>query len=186
MKNETTKFIKIYSLNILLIIGFVGIFIFTQFIHNVLVYKWLFIEYLRGYSYQGEVSANDKYPLQYFLFCGLLIGCSILVDYFRSLFYPEKYLKRLFIACLTVFILFVINWAIFELFGSIEHSSLYYRTDLKYSHSEFVNSLLIQNFGLLFLSIGLMHFLEQLPIIQKFNQYIKNGLTRIINNAFDS
>ena len=182
MKSKIIAFIKTYSLNILLVIGFVGVFVLTQFIHNVHVYKWLFIEYLTGYGYEGEVNSNNKIPLQKFLFTLPLIGCSVLVDYFRSLFYPEENWKRLYVACVTLFAIFIINWIIFELFGSVEYQSLYSPENMSNSDEYIpfhpVNILLIIDLILSSILIVGVLILEKLAFIQSFNRYIKNILLK--------
>ena len=178
MNSKTKTFLKTYYLNILLVIVFVVAYILTQFVHNIFVYKWLFLEYLTGIELQSEVVANNKYFLQDFIFSAILVSCSILVDYFRTLFYPEKYLERVFFACGTVFIIFILNWIIFEIFGSLEHNSLYYNPNQRTSPTHSVNMLLILDVFLLVTTIGVIFLLERLSIVQKINQYVKNILLK--------
>lgn len=182
MKNQITTFIKTYFLNILLVVVFVGIFVLTQFAHNVHVYKWLFIEYITGFGYEGEIASNIKTPLQEYLLALPLIVCSVLVDYFRSLFYPKEDLTRIFIVWATLFIIFFINWTIFELFGSMEYESLYSPKGTNHISEDFVfntvNKLLIMDMVTSLMLMAGVLVLEKLTFFQKFSTYIKNLLLK--------
>lgn len=127
---------KSYLLHIIIIIVFVGLFVFTNYTHNEQLYdNWLFgglIEWLVGGN-PNMIVTNNKENIHFIFQCFFLTIALSLADYIRALIKPQVYWHRMFMAWIPVLIIYVTNFVIVSLITKDNVNNLF---DIPYTEEK--------------------------------------------------